>query len=148
MTTARERLAETVFDSLDAMNLAYAAEAVRSAPRGLQRGLDYSPASVPALERVLNGLCPAPQQDVDYLTRLWGSYFGEVLRRQFNAEWSMSVYPGSELAVPTLEVGGSRLYPMLKVYRRLTLGESEDMAAFYQLVARRLAAPAPAARLQ
>jgi hypothetical protein len=145
---ARERLAETVFDSLDEMNIAYAAEAVRSAPRDVQRGLDYTPASIPALERVLDGLCPPPQAEQDYLTRLWGSYFGEVLRLEFGGEWSMSVYPGSELAVPTLEVGGSRLYPMLKVFRRLTLGPSEDVPAFYRLVSERLRNAAQTATVQ
>jgi hypothetical protein len=139
----RERLAETVFDSLDAMNAAYAAEAVRSAPRDLQRGLDYTAASIAPLERILNGLCPPPEPDQDYLTRLWGSYFGEVLRHEFGGEWSMSVYPGSELAVPTLEVNGSRLYPMLKVFRRLTLGPSEDIPTFYHLVTARLTTPPP-----
>lgn len=135
---ARERLAEAVFESLDAMTAAYAAEAVRSAPRALQAALDYSARSIPLLERILDGLCPVPEAEQDYLTRLWGSYFGEVLRHQFDGEWSMSVYPGSELAVPTLEVRGSRLYPMLKVFRRLTLGTSEDILAFYQLAAQRL----------
>ena len=137
---ARERLAGAVFDSLDAMCLAYAAEAVRTAPRDLQRGLDYTAASIAPLERILDALCPPPEADQDYLTRLWGSYFGEALRREFGGEWSMSVYPGSDLAVPTLETGGSRLYPMLKVYRRLTLGPSESIAEFHKLVAERLRA--------
>ncbi|HEY0795757.1 MAG TPA: hypothetical protein VGD64_08240 [Acidisarcina sp.] len=143
---ARERLAETVFDSLDAMNAAYAAEAVRSAPRELQRGLDYTAASIAPLERILNGLCPPPEADQDYLTRLWGSYFGEVLRHEFGGEWSMSVYPGSEFAVPTLEINGSRLYPMLKIFRRLTLGASEDVGSFYRLVRERMSSPS--ARVQ
>ena len=146
--TPRERLAETTFDSLDDMSIAYAAEAVRSAPRDLQRSLDYSAASILALERILDTLSPPPaiQDDQDYLTRLWGSYFGETLRRQFGGQWSMSVYPGSEFAVPTLEINGSRLYPMLKVFRRLTLGASEDLLPFHRLVSERLAtaqAPKP-----
>jgi hypothetical protein len=35
-------------------------------------------------------------------------------------------------------VRGSRLYPLVKVYRRLTLGEAENLPAFYKMVAARL----------
>jgi hypothetical protein len=46
--------------------------------------------------------------------------------------------------VPTLLIRGSRLYPLLKVYRRLTLGEAENLSAFYKMVAARLGEPTPA----
>ncbi len=57
----------------------------------------------------------------------------------------MTVYPGSEFSVPTLELGreadgglSSRLYPMMKVHRRLCLGRGESLPAFYRMVATRL----------
>jgi hypothetical protein len=45
-----------------------------------------------------------------------------------------------------LEVGGSRLYPTMKIYRRLTLGAAENVLSFYQMVASRLDAPHPQGR--
>ena len=51
-------------------------------------------------------------------------------------------YPGGGVAaVPTLLIRGSRLYPLMKVYRRLTLGEGENLSAFYKMVAARLVEP-------
>src|SRR5580704_17791904 len=129
--TARERLATASFDSLDAMMQAYAAEAVRIAAAEHRMQLDYSAASIEALESILAALAPAPADDLEWLTKLWGSYFGEVFRRRYSSEWTMSEYPGSQLAIPTLEIGGSRIYP-LKVHRRLTLGETENLVAFAQ----------------
>ena len=40
-----------------------------------------------------------------------------------------------------LEVRGSRLFPLMKVYRRLTVGEEEDLRAFYTMVTDRLGSP-------
>jgi hypothetical protein len=135
----KEKLAEMQFESLDAMVAAYAAEAVRVASSAHQVKLDFSIGSVAALERIL-----ADQNavDLEYQTRTWGSYFGEVLRRRWGGEWSLTQYPNAVAAVPTLEIAGSRLYPLMKVYRRLTMGESENLPGFLELVQGRLT-PAP-----
>lgn len=57
----------------------------------------------------------------------------------------LAPYPGNrEIAdrvdalVPTLEIAGSRLWPTMKVYRRLTLGAAENLSTFYGLVEKRL----------
>ena len=39
-------------------------------------------------------------------------------------------------------VRGSRLFPLMKVYRRLTLGDEEDLRSFYTMVTARLGNPA------
>jgi hypothetical protein len=46
------------------------------------------------------------------------------------------------VAVPAIEVRASRLFPLMKVYRRLTLGDEEDLRAFYAMVTERLGKPA------
>ncbi len=142
--TPRQRLAEAKYDTLEAMIAAYAAEAVRVASAEFRETLDYRASSLDRLEAILNRLCPAPDPlpagDADWLTLLWGSYFGELLRTLHGGEWVMSVYPGSDFAVPTLEIAGSRLYPTLKVHRRLALGSGESLPAFYTMIAARLAA--------
>jgi hypothetical protein len=103
--------------------------------------LDFSPESIPRLETVLSARTPIPQPEQEEATRLWGAYYGEIFRRKFPAEWIMAVYPGqlnsgradagTELAMPALDVSGSHIYPLLKIFRRLTMGPSEDLAAFY-----------------
>ncbi len=69
--------------------------------------------------------------------KLWGSYLGEVLRRRYAGSWEMTQYPGGAVAVPAVEARGSRLFPLMQVYRRLTVGEEEDLRAFYSLVTER-----------
>jgi hypothetical protein len=83
-------------------------------------------------------LVQPPADDLEWLTKLWGSYFGEVFRRRYSSTWTMSEYPGGQLAIPTVEIGGSRIYPLLKVHRRLTLGETENLVAFTQMARKRL----------
>jgi len=145
LMTAREQLASASFDSLDAMMQAHAAEAVRTAATEHDTKLDYSTASIEALETILDRLAPAHEGDLEWLTKLWGSYFGEVFRRRYLSEWTMSEYPGGKYAVPTLEIGGSRIYPLLKVHRRLTLGASENLVTFSEMARKRLDAVQPLA---
>ncbi|HEX3436949.1 MAG TPA: hypothetical protein VHT24_09285 [Pseudacidobacterium sp.] len=143
MTTAKDHLASASFHSLDAMMQAYAEEAVRDASREYDVKLDYSIASIEQLESILNRIAPVPEADSDYAAKLWGSYLGEVFRRQYGSEWTMSEYPGEKFAVPTIEIGGSRIYPLMKVHRRLTLGVSESLVAFLNMVSQRLGLKRP-----
>jgi hypothetical protein len=137
--TGKSQLAESNYASLDAMMSAYAEEAVRVAWKDHRQRLDLSESSVDLLEQILDG---QSAEDLDFQTRLWGSYFGEVIRRRFAGEWELAQYPGGGVAaVPTLLVGGSRLFPLIKVYRRLTLGEGENLSDFYKMVAARLQSP-------
>ena len=132
------------FDSLDAMMRAYAEEAVRIAAADHGMTLDYSPESIPRLETVLAARTPVPESQQEEATRLWGAYYGEIFRRRFPAEWIMAVYPtpqyagradaGADVAMPALDVAGSHVYPLLKIFRRLTIGPTEDLAAFYAKV--------------
>jgi len=122
---------------------AYAKEAVRIASIEHGRKLDYSTDSLEGLESILEALTPASEGDLEWLTKLWGSYFGEVFRRRYTADWTMSEYPGGKVAVPTLEIRGSRIYPLLKVHRRLTLGTSEDLVSFAEMARKRLDAVHP-----
>jgi hypothetical protein len=134
--TAKAKLAESNFASLADMMSAYAEEAVRLAWSDHRQRLDLSESSVDLLEKILDG---QSAEDLEFQTRLWGSYFGEVIRRRFDGEWELSQYPGGGVAaVPTVLVRGCRLYPLVKVYRRLTLGEAENLPAFYKMVAARL----------
>ena len=130
------KLSESNFASLAEMMGAYAEEAVRLAWKDHRQRLDLSESSIDVLEQILEG---QSAEDLESQTRLWGSYFGEVIRRRFAGEWELAQYPGGGVSVvPTLVVQGGRLYPLMKVYRRLTLGASENLPAFYKMVSTRL----------
>jgi hypothetical protein len=122
------------FESLEAMMCAHAARAVQIAADDHGMALDYSPHSIAQLETVLSARTPVPENEVESATRLWGAYFGEVFRRRYPGEWIMAVYPGREISMPALDIGGSHVYPLLKIFRRLTLGPCEDLAGFYAKV--------------
>jgi hypothetical protein len=137
-------LSDQTFDSLDAMMQAWAAEAVRIAAEDHGMDLDFSPASITRLETVLSARGPVPADQQNEATRLWGGYYGEIFRRRYEASWIMAVYPGqlnsgrsdagTEMALPALDIRGSHVYPLLKVFRRMTVGPGEDLSAFYEKV--------------
>jgi hypothetical protein len=76
--------------------------------------------------------------DVSEICKVWGSYLGEVVRRRFGGQWSIETYPGKQFATLTLNLNGNKLFPSIKVHRRLTEGESDNVWNFYQMVKKRL----------
>ncbi len=148
----RTRLESATFPDLETMMQGYARAAAELASAQFKRQLDFSGESLDGLDEILVMLCESPEFDLDFEVRLWGSYLGEVLRRRYAGSWEMTTYPGQlpnaggksngPLAVPAVEVRGSRLFPLLKVYRRLTLGEEDDLRSFFNIVTGRLGNPA------
>ena len=138
----RTKLEAAVFPDLDAMMEGYAAGAVELAGEVFRQSLDYTAESMVAFEAVLAELSEKPELDYDYEVKLWGSYLGEVLRRRYNGRWEMTPYPGGAAAVPSVEIRGSKLFPLMKVYRRITMGDAESIAAFFDMVTERMGRPA------
>jgi len=104
--------------------------------------LDFTSESIDGLDEILVLVSESPELDVDFEVRLWGSYLGEVLRQRYAGAWEMTQYPGGVAAVPAVDLRGSRLFPLMKGYRRLTEGEEEDLRTFYSMVTERLGKPA------
>jgi hypothetical protein len=136
------------YENIAQMMQAYAEQAV-SAAREMNITLDYGEDSVHQLERILSQLYEerpvflgkaAPgeedpaQQQIDSMSRIWGGYFGEVIRRCWGGEWTLETYPGTVAPVVTLEVDGAKIFPAMKVYWRLTNGTNDDVAKFYEMV--------------
>jgi len=138
----RKRLESSAFPDLGAMMEGYARAAAELAKREFKQKLDFTAESIDALDEILVLVGESPELDLDLETRLWGSYLGEVLRRRYAGGWEMTQYPGGMVAVPAVDVRGSRLFPLLKVYRRLTVGEEEDLRAFFAMAVERLGKPA------
>src|SRR5450755_1769203 len=142
MSDLRMRLESAAFPDLGSMMEGYAQGAVDLARKDFEQDLDFSSESIDALDEILVAVGESPEMDLDFEVRLWGSYLGEVLRRRYAGSWEMTQYPGGAAAVPAIEVRGSRLFPLMKVYRRLTIGSEEDLRAFYAMVTERLGKPA------
>jgi hypothetical protein len=138
----RKRLESASYPDLGAMMEGYALAAADQARRDFRQKLDFTSESIDALDEILVLVGESPELDVDFEVRLWGSYLGEVLRRRYAGSWEMTQYPGGAVAVPAVELRGSRVFPLMKVYRRLTVGEEEDLRAFYTMVTERLGKPA------
>jgi hypothetical protein len=120
----------------------YARAAADLARSDFQQKLDFTSESIDSLDEILVHVGDNPEIDLDFEVRLWGSYLGEVLRRRYAGAWEMTPYPGGVAAVPAVDVRGSRLFPLIKVYRRLTMGEEEDLHSFFSMVTERLGKPA------
>jgi len=138
----RKRLESAAYPDLGAMMEGYARAAADLGKREFGQKLDFTSDSIEGLDEILVLVGESPELDLDFEVRLWGSYLGEVLRRRYAGSWEMTQYPGGVAAVPAVDVRGSRLFPLLKVYRRLTVGEEEDLRAFYAMVTERLGKPA------
>jgi hypothetical protein len=141
-TDLRKRLETAAFPDLGTMMESYARAASELGQSEFRQKLDFTSESIDGLDEILVLVGESPERDLDFEVRLWGSYLGEVLRRRYAGSWEMTQYPGGAMAVPAVEVRGSRLFPLLKVYRRLTVGEEEDLRAFFTMVTGRLGKPA------
>jgi hypothetical protein len=135
------------FRSIGEMMESCAAEAVQKAHDDFGFHLDYSEASLASLETILScvgaSLQATDKEAVERQVKRWGGYFGEVVRRRWQGAWDLVQYPGGKAAVPTLLVAGSQLYPLMKVYRRLTLGETENLCNFYEKIRHKLSGVYP-----
>jgi hypothetical protein len=138
----RSRLETTHFPDLGTMMEGYARAAVERARLDYKLRLDYSSESIEALDDAVTRVGDSPELHLEFEVRLWGSYLGEVLRRRYAGLWELTPYPGGLAAVPAVEVRGSKLFPLMKIFRRLTDGNEEDLNSFFQMVTGRLGKPA------
>jgi hypothetical protein len=126
-------------ESVGAMAGAYAEKAVQKA-REFNTQLDYTENSLMEVEVILSQLArgstlaQTSSDDVGEMCKMWGSYLGEVVRRRFGGEWSVETYPGKNFATLTLSVGANKLFPTMKIHRRLTQGEEDSVWSFYKMV--------------
>jgi hypothetical protein len=141
-TKLRQRLESPNYPDLGAMMESYAQAAADLGRVEFEQKLDFTSESIDALDEILVLVGESPELDLDFEVRLWGSYLGEVLRQRYAGSWEMTVYPGGAAAVPSVDVRGSRLFPLMKVFRRLTAGEEEDLHTFFAMVTERLGRPA------
>ena len=109
---------------------ANARNAVELAKARFQVALDYRPESVQELEKLFDRVRyampdPESKETLGLLTRLWGSYLGEVIRRKLGGEWI--IWTDKHGKTMALQVGEATVFPHNKVKKRLAEAEKEGI---------------------
>lgn len=130
--------------------LGYAESALLTAETKWGVSLDFGEQSLEGLEEILAQLHeltlrpatpatpgPSPEQ-VQRMTLVWGTYLGELMRRQLGGRWTVAP-AGAEAPVLCLEIGGARMFPLRKVQKRIVGGPADDVRFYYQATKRLLA---------
>jgi len=120
----------------------YAQDAVETAHDKFQIDLDYTLESVDLLDVILEAQFAAmptgwqllyrrrpSKRKLRTLSKMWGGYLGEVLRRQWGGQW-MAPEDGPFKGGLTLLVQGTMLSPVAHVHRQLVNGSEASVAAY------------------
>ena len=67
-------------------------------------------------------------ENIELLTRIWGAYLGEVIRRSAGGEW------GETADAVTLTCGALTLTPHAQIRRRLLEGKQHDLCKFTESI--------------
>jgi hypothetical protein len=118
---------------------AHVLESQKFSRKHLVLELDCSPQSL----RELDEQCDAVEfairggkspENVAMLTRIWGAYLGEVLRRRWGGTWSV------DESGPVLTINHQQFRPHERVKQRLLAGKQHDIEAFYREAEARVSA--------
>lgn len=106
--------------------------AVKTAKMQWQESLDFSADSLDAIERILSAVhsgtkqTPLSDEAVTEAANMWGAYFGEVIRRRYGGQWSLSAD-----GVHQIDHTGTAPQPMVKVRKRIVDGASDNLRVYF-----------------
>ncbi len=106
--------------------------AVKTAKMQWQESLDFSADSLDAIERILTAIHSRSQKEPlsgDALTEaanMWGVYFGEVIRRRYGGQWSLSAD-----GIHQIDHSGIAPQPIVKVRKRIVDGASDNLRVYF-----------------
>ncbi|MCH7729823.1 MAG: hypothetical protein IH991_25640 [Planctomycetes bacterium] len=121
--------------SLSEQMEANAVEAMKLTRKHFVVELDFSESSMEQLEGLANDvdfIMPGgkSEENIELLTRVWGSYVGEVIRRNLDGQWVESTEGDDTPA--SIEVGGSVVNPFGQIRKRLQGESASNLWTFYQ----------------
>jgi hypothetical protein len=119
---------------------AYALDAVDIAKTSFKMDLDFSDQSVTRIEHILDLLhndiykSNPTQEQIFNFAKVFGSYVGEVYRRNHGATWGM-VTVGKD-SFPGLQASakGNLFWPWGKVQNRIIKGAEDNVAVYYRVL--------------
>ena len=113
-------------------------QAVKTGKMTYNEALDFSSDSLEGVERIMVALhkqakeAPADQrlteEQITELSKLWGTYVGEVIRRYYGGQWS--IVDGT----PDLALGGKQASPLAKTRKRIVDGPMENLKYYFQSI--------------
>ena len=115
---------------------AYALDAVDFAARNFQIILDWSDDNVRLVEGCLKTLhdqlgdARPAEETVWTFAKVFGSYVGEVFRRNHGGEWGMIQLDGESFPGIQYE-SGVLCWPWSRAYKRITIGGEENIWHYY-----------------
>ncbi len=117
--------------------------AVRAAKLQFSETLDFSSESLEGVERIMGALhkqakdAALTAEHITELSKLWGIYVGEVIRRSYGGQWS--IIDG----MPDLTLGGKNASPLAKVRKRIVDGPMDNLKYYFQSIMKQLSAQKP-----
>ena len=116
--------------------------AIKSAKLKFGESLDFSSDSLEGVERIMiqlhkqakdtTGDQKLTEEQITELSKTWGMYVGEVIRRYYGGQWS--IVDGT----PDLALGGKNASPLAKVRKRIVDGPMENLKYYFQSIMKQL----------
>ena len=108
--------------------------AVKSAKMQWDESLDFSSDSLDGTERILSAVHSRSKKPGEALTdealteasNMWGVYFGEVIRRRYGGQWSLTAD-----GIHQIDLSGTAPQPIVKVRKRIIDGASENLRVYF-----------------
>ena len=118
---------------------AYSLDAVDAARENFGVTLDWSDASIERVEGVLAQLYAqrdsAPSDDVVWtFAKMFGSYIGEVYRKNHGATWGTVTLQGQTFPGIQASTTCQLFWPWGKAHNRITQGEEENVLHYYRVL--------------
>jgi hypothetical protein len=117
---------------------AYALDAIDFAAEHFRRTLDWSDASVAHIEAIMGSLHrdlaranPSDKQVIQF-ARMFGSYVGEVFRRNHGAAWGIVTLGGQSFPGLRASKQGALFWPWGRAQNRLRNGAEDNVWHYYQ----------------
>lgn len=131
-----------------AMAEAYALDAIDYARENLRLKLDWTDSSIEILEKILDlfnrdlAKAKPPDEQVAEFSRMWGSYLGEVYRKNHGATWGLVTH-GDQSFPGMKATSGTLFWPWGRVQNRLRNGPEDNVWHYYLDLIGQFPAPGP-----
>jgi hypothetical protein len=117
--------------------VAQAQGAVKTAKLKWQESLDFTQDSLEGVERILgkihnaglygSGSAKPSEEELAVLSKMWGTYIGEVIRRHYGGQWSQG-----EDGTLSLSIGEAKgVFPIAKARKRVVDGAGDNIRYYF-----------------
>jgi hypothetical protein len=137
-------------DNIRKIAEAYSLDCVDFAQQHFRLKLDWSDASVRHIETMLErfhaemSAAKPPQEEILRFAKLFGSYVGEVFRRNHGAKWGRVELGGDKSAGLRADKDGTTFWPWGRAQNRLVNGPEDNVWHYYQVLVSEHGNPASA----